>query len=272
MARSRLKRVSMALAGPLLEGNSRSREGRLGATSGRLRPRPFDGEDELARRELEQRVAAYLPGRALALSLTDNRHTMITVKREQGAYELRLHHMFLGAEPEVVRALGRYVGENDRASSHLLGRYIDGHQSRIRTLRRRQPRTAILRTQGEVHDLRAIFDALNIAYFARSIDAQITWGPRVAATQRRRNSIKMGSYSVEDRLIRIHLALDRLFVPRFFVEWIVFHEMLHQKHDIPVIAGRRQFHTRAFVEEEATFLHYEAARCFERANIDRILS
>ncbi len=28
------------------------------------------------------------------------------------------------------------------------------------------------------------------------------------------------SYSVEERLIRIHAALDRPFVPRFFIDWI----------------------------------------------------
>jgi hypothetical protein len=84
-------------------------------------------------------------------------------------------------------------------------------------------------TAGEHHDLRVIFDELNARYFDSRIDAAITWGAR-SGRARRRNSIKMGSYSVEDRLIRIHRSLDRVFVPRFFVEWIVFHEMLHQVH------------------------------------------
>jgi hypothetical protein len=81
----------------------------------------------------------------------------------------------------------------------------------------------------------------------------------------------MGSYSVEDRLIRIHASLDRPFVPKLFVEWIVYHEMLHQKHDIPVVGGRRQFHTREFLREEAEYEHYDRASRWERENLDKIL-
>src|SRR5437588_3906032 len=103
-----------------------------------------------------------------------------------------------------------------------------------------------------------IYEDLNRRYFAGKIDARITWSQRAqpGAKRRRRNSIKMGSYSVEDRLIRIHASLDRPFVPRLFVEWIVYHEMLHQKHDIPVVGGRRQFHTPEFLAEEATYEHF----------------
>jgi hypothetical protein len=229
--------------------------------------------DELARRRLERRIGAYLPGRRLALAVTDNRYTMISVKREKGLFRLRLHHMFLEAEPEVVRALGRYVGDNDRDSSNLLGRFIDVHQARIRRARRTRPHTITLETRGEIHDLQELYAALNQRYFAGAIEARITWGLRTppGGKRRRRNSIKMGSYSVEDKLIRLHPSLDRQFVPRYFVEWIVYHEMLHQKHDIPVVGGRRQFHTPAFLLEEAAFEHFERARRWERENLNRLL-
>ena len=75
-----------------------------------------------------------------------------------------------------------------------------------------------------------------VLYSTTAFAAAITWGARTGRPKRR-NSIKMGSYSVEDRLIRIHRSLDRVFVPRFFVAWIVFHEMLHQVHDIRVKHG-----------------------------------
>jgi hypothetical protein len=82
----------------------------------------------------------------------------------------------------------------------------------------------------------------------------------------------MGSYSVEERLIRIHRSLDRGFVPRFFVEWIVYHEMLHQVHDIKLKNGRREFHSRAFLAEEARFDQYAAARAWERRFLDQLLT
>jgi hypothetical protein len=230
-------------------------------------------EDEAARRELELRISAQIPEARLALAVTDNAHTMISVKREKGLFRLRLHHMFLGAEPEVVSALGRYVSRNDRNASRLLGRFIDVNQRKIRRARYSRPPTVTIETRGEVHDLQVMYEALNRRYFDGQIDARITWGQRVAPGGKRRNrsSIKMGSYSVEDRLIRIHPSLDRPFVPRLFVEWIVYHEMLHQKHDIPLVRGRRQFHTPEFLAEESTFEHYQTARRWEREHLDRLL-
>ncbi len=181
--------------------------------------------------------------------------------------------MFLDASPDIVRALGRYAAHNDRAASpRALGLFIEDHQVSIRPERRRAPRLVPLRTVGRIHELSAIYDELNRRYFDNTIDARITWGQRVPeGRRRRRSSIKMGSYSVEDRLIRIHPSLDRAFVPRLFVEWIVYHEMLHQKHDIPVVDGRRQFHTPAFLIEEAAFAHYDVARRWERENLDKLL-
>ena len=81
----------------------------------------------------------------------------------------------------------------------------------------------------------------------------------------------MGSYSVEDKLIRIHPALDRAFVPKYFIESVIFHEILHHVHPIPVKGGRRQFHTPEFKAQEKTFPQYQKAQKWERANIDRLL-
>src|SRR5262249_40777255 len=150
----------------------------------------------------------------LALAVTDNRYTMISVKREKGLFRLRLHHMFLDAEPEVVRAIGRYVSANDRDASRLLGRFIDVNQRKIRHAHRARPPIVTIETKGEYYDLQEIYDDLNGRYFRGRIDARITWGQRQqpGTRKRRRNSIKMGSYSVEDRLIRIHPSLDRPFV------------------------------------------------------------
>jgi hypothetical protein len=238
---------------------------------------PVDDED--ARRDLETRISmamgAHAPDTRLALAVTDNRYTIISVKREKGLFRLRLHHMFLDAEPQVVKALGHYVARNDRRASQLLSRFIDVNQEKIRRARRRrQVVPPALETRGEVHDLQEIYDELNKRYFADKIDARITWGQRSmpGARKRTRTTIKMGSYCMEDRLIRIHPSLDRPFVPRLFVEWIVYHEMLHQKHDIPLVGGRRQFHTPEFMAEEALFEHYQRANRWERENLDRLLS
>src|SRR5438477_5506244 len=225
-----------------------------------------------AQDSLERRIRAHLARGAVSVTLTDNRYTMISVRRlaKEKRYEVRLHHMFADADPVITRALARYIADNDADASRVLGDFIDQNTSHVRGRARRQP-TQVIFTAGEHHDLRALFDDLNARYFENKIDAAITWGAR-AGRPRRRNSIKMGSYSVEDRLIRIHRSLDREFVPRFFVAWIVFHEMLHQVHDIRVKNGRREFHSKEFLADEAAFELYDQARVWERRNLDALLT
>jgi hypothetical protein len=190
--------------------------------------------------------------------------------RSERRYEVRLHHMFADADPVITRALAHYIADNDADASRILGDFIDANADHVRGRARRAP-TQVIFTAGEHHDLRTIFDELNARYFDNRIDAAITWGAR-SGRPRRRNSIKMGSYSVEDRLIRIHRSLDRAFVPRFFVAWIVFHEMLHQVHDIRVKNGRREFHSKEFLAAEAGFELYEQAKLWERRHLDALLT
>jgi hypothetical protein len=225
-----------------------------------------------AQDSLERRIRAHLAKGRVTVTLTDNRYTMISVRRvaKERRYEVRLHHMFADADPVITRALARYVTDNDPESSRVLGDFIDANSGHVRGRARRQP-TQVIFTAGEHHDLRDIFDDLNARYFENKIDAAITWGQRTGRA-RRRNSIKMGSYSVEDRLIRIHRSLDRAFVPRFFVAWIVFHEMLHQVHDIRVKNGRREFHSKEFLADEAMYEHYDQAKIWERRHLDALLT
>ena len=208
-------------------------------------------------------LALYLPpGKVLELRLTNNHYSMISVRRKPDGYRLRLHRMFVGAEPRTVRALARYVVHNDRRASTLLGDYIERHQHIIRQQKRR-PRQMNLRTAGRHHDLQAIFDSLNASHFGGGLEARITWGP-VTSRGKRRRSIKMGSFAVEDRIIRIHPALDQDCVPDYFVAWIVFHEIKREN-------GRRRFHSAEFLAEERLFPEYDRACAWEKANLDRLL-
>lgn len=238
----------------------------------------LSGEIVHAQDSLERRIRAHLAHGRVQVTLTDNRYTMISVRRiapgddraRPRRYEVRLHHMFADADPVITRALAHYIAENDADASRILGDFIDANAGHVRGRARRAP-TQVIFTAGEVHDLRSIFDELNARYFDNRIEAAITWGAR-CGRPRRRNSIKMGSYSVEDRLIRIHRSLDRAFVPRFFVSWIVFHEMLHQVHDIRVKNGRREFHSKAFLADEAGFELYDQAKLWERQHLDALLT
>jgi hypothetical protein len=224
-------------------------------------------EDAL-RKWLQRRLAAYFKSGRARIIFTDNLHTMLSIKRGQGVYTLRLHRMFAAAPPAILRAIARYAQTQDREAAAELRRYIDGNEHLIRPAER--PRTQHIDTQGAHYSLQELFDGLNARYFAGAIGAKITWGPR---TKRRpgRESIKLGSYSLEEQLIRIHPVLDAADVPRFFVEWIIYHEMLHEVHDMPIVDGRRVYHTPEFRRAEALFERYAEAVLWERTMVHKLL-
>jgi hypothetical protein len=219
---------------------------------------------------LERRLRARVGG-PLAVCVTDNTHTMLSFGRRAGVLQVRLHHMFLAAPQEVVGALADYVRSGDPRASAALDGYIQRHRSLIRRVpvQERQRRHRI-EPQGEVHDLQAIFDELNAHRFDGAVDCPITWG-RPHRVKLPRLSIKLGSYSIDARLIRIHPALDQPTVPRHFVAWIVYHEMLHHVLQATTRGGRRCVHTAEFAERERAYPGYEAARTWERENLDLLL-
>jgi predicted metal-dependent hydrolase len=205
----------------------------------------------------------------LRLTITDNRRTMLSLRRHAQFVEVRLHHMFLQADARTRDALSDYLFESDRGAAQQIARYIEQHRQRIRRVGKRPP---ALSTAGAHHDLAAIFRAVNQHYFDNRVDIHITWGRDARARPRgARRSIKLGSYTSRERLVRVHPALDAAFVPRFFVEYIVYHEMLHHVLPPKTQRGRRDLHGPTFKARERQFVEYDAALQWERENLDRLL-
>lgn len=252
-------------------------------------PRIFVHEG--ARQALERRLTqAYQ--RPVLLSVTDNARRMISCSRRDGILTARIHHMFLDAAPEVQDALVRYVVKSERDASQVVGKYIDDNGHRIRATR---PVSFKIKTQGEHHDLMALFHKINDRYFAGQVDALITWGRRVKRTARSgeaprrlgsgagrgkgaklpapdaRRAIKLGTYSATERLIRIHPVLDKPWVPRYFVSFVIYHEMLHHVMPTTVVGGRRVLHPPLFQARERFFRDFERAMAWERAHLHRLL-
>ncbi|MFC1642424.1 hypothetical protein ACFL5O_07020 [Myxococcota bacterium] len=194
---------------------------------------------------------------------------MVTHTRENGTLRVRLHMMFLGAPERVLEALIGYVLEGDRAASLLLSEFIAANSYRIRASR---PVPGPLKTKGRIHDLLNILGDVNDRYFASSVaDVLICWARRARPRARQRASIKLGSYSATERLIRVHPALDHEWVPRYFVSYIVYHELLH--HLVPGVTegGRHVLHTDEFLRREREFRHYDRALEWERKHLGRLL-
>jgi hypothetical protein len=230
----------------------------------RSRPQIFVHEG--ARQALERRLQGVSAG-PVVLAVTDNCRSMISSSRRRGVLRARVHMMFLDADPAVQDALARYVVRNDRKASNVVGRFIDRNGHRIRATR---PVLTPLVTKGQHHDLLPLFHEVNRKYFGGTVDALITWG-RASPARGPRATIKLGSYSAVEKLIRVHPKLDRVWVPRYFVQFIIYHEMLH--HVIPASrgAGRSLLHPAEFRDRERLFLHYERAVQWEKAHLGRIL-
>jgi hypothetical protein len=227
-------------------------------------PRLFVHEG--ARQALERKLRGAFAG-PVVLSITDNRHSIITHRVQRGTLHARVHHMFLDASPHVVDALVRYVIRGERDASAILGDYIDDNGFRLARRKRNSP----LVTRGKCHDLLAVFGKVNDRYFDGAINALITWGKRPTTKGRVRKTIKLGSYSAFDRLVRVHPALDQKWVPRYFVAYIVYHEMLH--HVIPGSRGlgRVNLHPPEFKERERDFLYFDRAIEWEKRHVARLL-
>lgn len=199
-------------------------------------------------------------GRPVELFITDNATSLFSMRpARRGGVTVRLHHMFLHAGGDVLSELARYV-RSGRGSTPRFWGFVKEH---THLLKEASPRRISLETEGRHHDLREIFDRLNAEHFGGELVCSITWGrrPRSGRVRARRT---LGSYSPHVDTIRISPILDSGRVPRYFVEYIVYHEMLHARLGVKMKNGRRALHTPEFKELERCFPLYERAIAWER--------
>jgi len=109
-----------------------------------------------------------------------------------------------------------------------------------------------LRDEETHFDLRPIFERLNQRYFrGRLRGYRVVWGRR--RKHRPRDHFVFGTIQEEDRVIRINWALNRPFVPLWFLQYV------------------RRVHTQEFNRREREFPSYRRARRWEEENLSRFL-
>ena len=206
----------------------------------------------------------------VTLTWTDNRTSMLSIRgNASSGYRIRLHHMFHDAPGDVWHALVVYIRHTDKGARHMLRTYIRRQRHRIQHPHRSRQRRQVLQPKGQYFDLEAIFHDLNRHYLGNRIQARITWSRQ--PPKRPRLSIRFGSYQPADRLIRIHRLLDQHFVPRYVLENVVFHEMLHELIPRQLINGRWRHHPPEFRRAEKRFPYHQQAERWQRQNLDRLL-
>lgn len=202
----------------------------------------------------------------VALTIHDNRSTMLSFRRQPPLLQIRIHHMFLDAPSEVVASIADYTGRGRKEAGARIDDFVARQQEKIRAL---PHRPSTLEPRGRCFDLAEVFERINRLHFENAISARIGWGRNTS--RRRRRSIRLGVYDHKAREIRIHPALDSPDVPRFFVEFIVFHEMLHQQFPSVRDTGRHVHHSRAFRIRERSFPLYQAALDWESQHLKELL-
>ncbi|HEY6546849.1 MAG TPA: hypothetical protein VI589_03050 [Vicinamibacteria bacterium] len=206
-------------------------------------------------------------GRPLELTLTENRSVLLSFRRKGGTVELRLHRMFLHAPLHVIVALARGLRRRSRKADGEVRRFMNDNLFRVR---RGEPKMPALVTEGAAHDLTQLFDRLNGRFFGGRLRVPITWGR--GSGRARRGGLTFGSYDPVLGLIRIHPVLDRREVPLYFLESVVYHEMLH--HHLGGVsdrAGRTVYHSRAFRQAEARYPWHREALTWEKENLPMLL-
>jgi hypothetical protein len=64
-------------------------------------------------------------------------------------------------------------------------------------------------------------------------------------------------------MIRINPVLDKKTVPRYYIAFVIYHEMLHAAMGTAVQGKRRSVHSRDFRKREKLFKEYEKVRTWE---------
>ena len=190
-----------------------------------------------------------------------------TIRLRQGELFIRVSDLLEGAPEPVLRAIAHillaklYRKPVDRAQSARYRRYVSSHDisAKARLLREMRGRKHIHSASGHHYHLDEIFEELNHRFFHGLMGRpQLTWSREHA-----RN--RLGHYDPAHNAIVISRIFDHPRVPRFAVEYIVFHEMLHLKHPVKLRGSRRCVHSKEFMAEEKDFPELEQAQRFLRS-------
>jgi hypothetical protein len=187
-----------------------------------------------------------------------------TIRLRQGKVLVRISDLLQGAPDDVLHAIAHillakiYRKEIERRHATRYRRYL-GRQdvsNKAHLLRQARGRKTLLSPQGRYFNLEALFDELNMRFFHGLLARPLmTWSRQLS----RQN---LGHYDPAHNTIMISRIFDRTTIPKYAIEYLVYHEMLHLKHPVRLNGSRRCVHPRAFQEEEKLFPELALAKQF----------
>jgi SprT-like family len=125
-------------------------------------------------------------------------------------------------------------------------------------IRHARGRKRIFGPEGRYYNLEEVFDALNAQFFGGLLGRpQLTWSEQVSKRS-------LGHYDAAHNTIVVSRVFDRPSSPRYALEYLLYHEMLHLKHPVRMRGLRRCVHSREFKAEEARFPQLTEALAYIR--------
>jgi len=252
---------------PKLFGMAPTPEIRIRATS----PRLAISATLYSRPELEaifateyRQLRPRAPMPAIYASFYRFAHINNTIRLREGAIYARVSDVLEGAPETVLRAIAHILlaklyrkpvapWASTRFRQYVGSEQVSRHAQQIRQSRGRKRWVG---AKGNVYDLEEIFESLNTRFFDGLMGRPLlTWSAHAA----RRT---LGHYDSAHNTIVVSRIFDRPQVPRYAVEYLVYHEMLHLKHPVRMRGSRRCVHPRAFQLEERQFPQLEEAKLY----------
>lgn len=213
---------------------------------------------------LENRI-----GTRLLLKINDNRSTMLSVKWEPDCTKVSLHRMFLEAPNNIMQALTCYLRGEHKILSPSIKAYIEDNLQKLDYSHELD--LSKLQTKGHYYDLLAIYNKINREYFNNELKLHITWFGK--QNKRNRSRITFGLYYDPLKLIKINRMLDTPNFPEYFVEYVIYHEMLHYVCPTYVDEkGQKHIHSKAFKARERKFKHFDMAQQWMRKHHNDLFS
>jgi len=187
-----------------------------------------------------------------------------TIRLRNGRLLVRLSDLLEGAPEAVLRAIAHillakmYRRPIDRGYAARYRKYVASHDivRKAHLLRQMRGRKRLRPARGHFYDLDAIFEELNTRFFHGLLGRpRMSW----SQTKTRRT---LGHYDPAHNAIIISRVFDHFAVPRYVLEYVVYHEMLHLKHPVRLRGTRRCVHSAEFQAEEKLFPHMAQANAF----------
>ncbi|MCX7771330.1 MAG: SprT-like domain-containing protein [Proteobacteria bacterium] len=191
-------------------------------------------------------------GKKVEVKLTENTTSLLSIAKKIDKIILRMNKHFLYADEDVFNDILSFFKTGTRKTPYLK-KYIKKnilHFKRKKTISYGTPK-------GQFFDLKEIFDFLNEKYFENSIKSTIFWGKSKKGYVKKRI---LGNYDPLNDIIRINPELDKESVPLYYLQYVIYHEMLHAL----LKNVCKKWHGKEFKEREKRFEHYEEAIKWEK--------